>query len=70
MNPLFNLLGGSSLPPNMKNIVSQFQQFKQTFSGDPRQQIQQLLNSGRISQEQYNQAVQMANQLKDILGAK
>lgn len=67
MNPLFNLLGSSSLPPNMKNMINQFQQFKQTFSGDPRQQIQMMLNSGRISQDQYNKAVQMANELSKYL---
>lgn len=61
-NPLFNLLGGgkSALPPN---LMSALQQFKSTFRGDPRQQIQQMLNSGRISQEQYNNAVRMANEL-------
>lgn len=65
---IFNLLGGqSALPPNMQAILSQFQQFKQGFKGDPREQIQQLLNSGRISQSQYNQAVQMANELQKYL---
>lgn len=52
----------------MNNIIQRFQQFKQTFSGDPRQQVQQLLNSGKVSQQQYNQAVQMANQLQRMLG--
>jgi len=45
------------------NIIQQFNQFRQTFQGNPRQQVQQLLNSGRVSQEQYNRAVQMANQM-------
>lgn len=54
----------------MNNLVQRFQQFKQTFSGDPRQQVQNLLNSGRISQSQYNQAVQMANQLQRMMGGK
>ena len=69
MNPLFNILGGnrSSLPGNMMNILKQFQQFKSTFNGDPRQQIQQMLNSGQISQSQYNQAVQMANELQKYI---
>lgn len=68
-NPLFNLLGGA-MPNgfgNMGNLLQQFQQFKQGFRGDPRQQVQQLLNSGKISQEQYNQAVQMANALQKML---
>jgi hypothetical protein len=43
-------------------------QFKQNFKGDPRQQIQEMLNSGRITQEQYNAAVQRAQMLQKMLG--
>lgn len=62
-NPLFDILGGSALPP----IVQQFMQFKQSFNGDPRQQVQQMLNSGKISQDQYNAAVKKAQDLQKIL---
>lgn len=54
----------------MNNILQRFQQFQQMFKGDPRQQVQQLLNSGKVSQSQYNQAVQMANQLQRMMGGK
>lgn len=64
MNPLFQQMNNMS---GLPNIVQQFQQFKQSFKGDPRQQIQQMLNSGRISQTQYNQAVQLAQQLQQML---
>lgn len=69
MNPLFNLLGGGKtvLPNNISNLLSQFNQFRNTFRGDPQQQIQQMLNSGQISQSQYNQAVQMANELRKFI---
>lgn len=50
------------------DIVSRFRQFQQMFKGDPQQQVQQLLNSGRISQEQYNAAVQKANALAKMMG--
>ena len=67
-NPLFNLLGGGTpMPTQMQSMLSQIQQFKNTFRGDPRQQIQQMLNSGRVSQAQYNQAVQMANMFQQML---
>ena len=49
------------------NFLTQFMQFKQNFKGNPQQQIQQMLNSGRISQQQYNNAVQMANQFKQFI---
>lgn len=54
--------------PNNNDIISRFQKFRQSFSGDPQQQVQQLLNSGRISQEQYNAAVQKANALAKMMG--
>lgn len=68
-NPLFSLLGGgqSVLPQNVAGLLQQFQQFRQGFRGDPQQQIQQMLNSGKISQEQYNKAVQMANELRKYI---
>lgn len=51
------------------DFMTRFNQFQQMFKGDPRQQIQQMMNSGRISQEQYNRAVQQANQLyKNLKG--
>ena len=67
MNPLYNLLSGKALPNNVLNMITQFQDFKQNFHGDPKQMVQQMLNSGQISQEQYNQAVQMANELSKYL---
>lgn len=50
--------------------MQQFQQFRQNFKGNPQQQIQQMLQSGRISQSQYNSAVQTAQQLQQLLGFK
>ena len=35
--------------------------------GDPNQVIQQLLNTGRVSQAQVNQAMQRANQIMQML---
>ena len=52
------------------NIFQRFQQFQQMFKGDPRQQVQQLLNSGRVTQAQYNQAVKMANEFQRMLAGK
>ena len=52
---------------NFMNLLNQFRQFKSSFTGDPRQQVQQLLNSGQMSQTQLNQLVQMANQFQNLL---
>ena len=66
-NPLFGMLGGMQQNGMNNGLLQRFQQFQQQFRGDPRQQIQQMLNSGKISQDDYNRAVQMANQLQKML---
>lgn len=66
-NPLFQMMG----PKNpMQQMMQRFQQFQQAFRGDPKQQVQQLLNSGRVSQQQYDQAVKMAQQFQKMLNGK
>ena len=67
-NPLYQQMGGQMPGNPMTAIMQRFQQFQQMFRGDPRQQIQQMLNSGKVSQAQYNQAVQMAQQLQRMIG--
>ena len=67
-NPLFQMLGNQ--PNGMQQMMQRFQQFQQAFKGDPRQQVQQLLNSGRVSQQQYDQAVKMAQQFQKMLNGK
>lgn len=69
-NQLFNMLGGQQNINPMTNLVNQLNQFRQSFSGDPKQQVQQLLNSGRMSQSQYNQLSQMATQIQNMLTKK
>lgn len=54
----------------MNPMLQKFNQFRQMFKGDPQQQVQQMLNSGKISQAQYNQAVQMANQVAQMMGIR
>lgn len=51
----------------MANMMQEFQKFKQNFQGDPKAQVQQMLNSGQISQEQFNKASQMANQMMKFI---
>lgn len=77
-NPLFsrfNQNGGNFIPQNngnpmnnMMGLMQKFNQFKNNFQGDPRAQVQQLLNSGQMSQEQFNNLSQMASQFQNMLG--
>lgn len=73
-NPLFNMLGGNSNLPapfsNIQNMMQSLNQFRQNLQGDPKQQVQQLLNSGKMSQNQYNQLSQMATQIQNMLSQK
>ena len=62
-NPLFNALGG-----NRPNMMSDFQKFMQQMQGrNPHQEIANLLQSGRISQSQLDQAQRMAQQMMGML---
>lgn len=49
------------------NLIRQFAQFKQSFSGDPKAEVMRLVQSGKITQEQLNRAQAMATQLMQIL---
>ena len=55
--------------PNPMQMISQFPQFMQQMRGqDPQQIINQLVQSGRVNQQQLNQAQQMAQQM--VTGGK
>ena len=51
---------------NMQNFMQRFQQFKNQFQGDPRQQVQDLLDSGQMTQEQFNQLSNMAKMYQNL----
>lgn len=55
------------IPGNISQMIQAFNQFKSTFQGDPQQKVNELLQSGRISQQQLNQAQQLAKQLQQYL---
>lgn len=48
------------------NMLMQFMQFRNSFHGNPQQTIQQMLQSGQVSPERYQQAVNMAQQLQGM----
>lgn len=64
-NPFFNALGGGN---GFMQMMQQFQQFKANFQGDPKAEVEKLLQSGRLNQQQLNQLQQMAKQFKQLLG--
>lgn len=63
-NPLYKALGGNQQP----NMMGDFQRFMQQMQGrNPHQEIANLLQSGKVSQQQLNQAQQMAQQFMGML---
>lgn len=69
-NPLFNMLGGNQPMINdggFAQFIAQVKQMQQTFQGDPRAEVQRLLNSGQMTQQQFNQFSQMANQVMQMM---
>lgn len=66
-NPLYEQMSNQN---GANNILQRFQQFRQNFKGNPQEQVQQMLNSGKVSQADYNRAVQLANQLQQMMKFK
>ena len=68
-NPLYKALGGKIpyVENSPLNLVQQVQKFRQDMQGkNPNEEISKLLQSGRISQQQLNQAQQMAYQMQGL----
>ena len=64
-NSLFTALNGNNqqnMTP-MQQLIADAKRMKQTFTGNPKEEVQKLLNSGAMTQDQFNQYAQIANQL-------
>lgn len=60
-NPLFNALNGQQTTP-MQQLVADARKLRQTMQ-NPRGEVERLLQSGQMSQSQFNQFAQIANQI-------
>ena len=60
-NPLFNALGGQQMNP-MAQLVADARKLRQTMQ-NPRAEVERLMQTGQMSQAQFNQYAQIANQL-------
>lgn len=61
----------------VQQLMTQVNQFAQTFRGNPQEQVQQMMNSGRVTQERFNWAHQQAveaqrqiQQFQQMMGGK
>lgn len=48
------------------NMLMQFMNFRNSFQGNPQQMVQQMLSSGQISPQKYQEAVQIAQQFQSM----
>lgn len=65
-NPLFNAFGNNN---QFGNLIQQAQAFKRQFANiNPRAEVERLLNSGEMSQQQFNEYSQIAQQVAQIMG--
>ena len=62
MNPFFGVMGGGGRP----NMMQQFQQFRANFQGNPKAEVDKLLQSGAMSQQELNQLQSMAKQFEHL----
>ena len=67
-NSLFNQFGNRPQNNPIEQIAQQAREFKKQFNGNPRQQVEQLLASGRMTQQQFNQYSQIAQQVAQFMG--
>ena len=61
-NPLFNALNGGQHTNPMQQLVTEARQLKQTIQ-NPRAEVERLLQTGQMSQDQFNQFAQIAQQI-------
>ena len=68
-NPFLQALGGQTPGPlgQFQRMVQQLNQFRASFQGDPKAEVEKLLQSGKMSQQQLNQLQAMAKQIQGFL---
>ena len=59
-NPYFNSLNNQQ--NGIDQMLNEINNFRNNFKGDPRAEVEKMLNSGQLSQAQFNQYAQIANQ--------
>ena len=60
-----SILGGNA--PINPQMLQQFRQFRNSFTGDPKQAVMAMLQSGQINNAQLQQAMQAAQRLQSFL---
>ena len=65
-NPLFNTFENNN---QFGDLIKQAQEFKKQFANiNPRAEVERLLNSGQMSQSEFNRYSQIAQQVAQMMG--
>lgn len=67
-NSLFNQFGRQNNP--LEQLAQQARDFRRQFSGNPRQEVERLLQTGAMSQSDFNRYSQIAQQVAQMMGNK
>lgn len=54
----------------LEQFAQQAMDFRKQFTGNPRQEVERLLQSGQMTQAQFNQYSQIAQQVAQFMGKK
>lgn len=63
-NALFNALGNGD---NYSNIIRKAKELQKTFKGNPREEVERLIRSGQMSQQQFNELAAKANEIMRLI---
>ena len=64
-NSLFNQFGRQNNP--LEQLAQQAREFQKQFKGSPRQEVERLLQTGQMSQSQFNQYSHIVQQMAPFM---
>ena len=67
-NSLFDQFGRQNNP--LEQLAQQAKDFRRQFSGNPRKEVERLLQTGAMSQQDFNRYSQIAQQVVQMMGNK
>lgn len=62
-NPVFEAMSGASGAKTANGFMAQVQAFAKTLTGDPKQIVEGLMKSGKLSQQDFNRYAQMTDSI-------
>jgi hypothetical protein len=65
-NALFNQFGRQN--NHLEQLAQQAREFQKQFKGSPRQEVERLLQTGQMSQSDFNRYSQIAQQVAQFMG--